>query len=34
MANGLTLECEKEIPNENEVLINLHERREGGKSYS
>ena len=32
MANGLSIECEKKIPNENEVLINLHERREGEKA--
>jgi len=32
MANGLSIKCEKEIPNENEILINLHERREGGKA--
>jgi len=32
IANGLTIECEKKIPNENEVLINLHERREVGKT--
>ena len=29
MAKGLSSRCEKKIPNENEVLINLHERREG-----
>ena len=32
MANGLSLECEKKIPNENEILINLHERREAEKA--
>ena len=32
IAKGLTSKCLKEIPNENEVLINLHERREGGKA--
>ena len=31
MSKGLRNVCEKQIPNENEVLINLHERREGGK---
>ena len=29
MTKGLSSRCEKKIPNENEVLINLHERREG-----
>ena len=28
----LTTTCEKEIPNENEILINLHERRESGQT--
>ena len=32
IAKGLTSRCLKEIPNETEVLINLHERREGGKA--
>ena len=32
IAKGLTSRCLKVIPNENEVLINLHERREGGKA--
>ena len=32
ISDGLNWKCEKDIPNENEVLIYLHERREGGKA--
>ena len=31
-SEGFTTTCEKEIPNENEILINLHERRESGQT--
>ena len=32
MSKGLNSDCVKQIPDENEVLINLHERREDGKA--
>ena len=31
-SEGFTTTCEKKIPDENEILINLHERRESGQT--